>query len=405
MRRLTGPSLIVAMCLAEILGMASFAMFPALMPGFIAEWSLSNTEAGWINGLYFAGYTLAVPILVSMTDRVDPRRIYLVSAVVTVASALGFAVLAEGFWSAVTLRTLAGVGLAGTYMPGLKALSDRFEGAAQSRSVAVYTASFGIGASVSFAIAGELSERLDWQGAFIVAGGGAFMALLIVTVVLAPAQPKRVEPESHLLDFRPVFQNRPAMGYVLAYAAHNWELFGLRSWIVVFLVYAQSHQQDGATWWSPPLIAAAINLVGWPASVFGNECAVRLGRQRVVIFVMTVSALYACLFGFTASLPFVVVVALSLVYGITVTGDSASITAGVVAASRPEHRGATMAVHSCIGFAGASVGPIVFGVVLDAAGGGSSTLAWGLAFATMGLGVALGPVAVATLSRERNFNS
>ena len=405
MRRLTGPFLIVAMCLAEILGMASFAMFPALMPGFIAEWSLSNTEAGWINGLYFAGYTLAVPILVSMTDRVDPRRIYLVSAVVTVASALGFAVLAEGFWSAVILRTLAGVGLAGTYMPGLKALSDRFEGAAQSRSVAVYTASFGIGASVSFAIAGELSERLDWQGAFIVAGGGAFMALLIVTVVLAPAQPKRVEPESHLLDFRPVFRNRPAMGYVLAYAAHNWELFGLRSWIVVFLVYAQSHQQDGATWWSPPLIAAAINLVGWPASVFGNECAVRFGRQRVVIFVMTVSALYACLFGFTASLPFVMVVALSLVYGITVTGDSASITAGVVAASRPEHRGATMAVHSCIGFAGASAGPIVFGVVLDAAGGGSSTLAWGLAFATMGLGVALGPVAVAILSREHNFNS
>lgn len=405
MFRLSGPSLIVAMCLAEILGMASFAMFPALMPGFIAEWSLSNTEAGWINGLYFAGYTVAVPILVSMTDRVDPRRIYLVSAVVTVVSALGFAFLAEGFWSAVMLRTLAGVGLAGTYMPGLKSLSDRFEGAAQSRSVAVYTASFGIGASVSFAIAGELAERLDWQGAFIVGGGAAFVALLIVAVVLPPAAPQRVEPESHLLDFRPVFRNRPAMGYVLAYAAHNWELFGLRSWIVAFLVYAQSLQQEDATWWSPPLIAAAINLVGWPASVFGNEIAVRIGRQRTVIFVMTASALYAVLFGFSASLPFVVIVALSLVYGMTVTGDSASITAGVVAAARPEQRGATMAVHSCIGFAGASAGPIVFGVVLDVAGGGTSAMAWGLAFATMGLGVALGPIAVAILSRERNADS
>ncbi len=405
MFRLNGPSLIVAMCLAEILGMASFAMFPALMPGFIAEWSLSNTEAGWINGLYFAGYTIAVPVLVSMTDRVDPRRIYLVSAVVTVVSALGFAFLAEGFWSAVILRTLAGVGLAGTYMPGLKSLSDRLEGAAQSRSVAVYTASFGIGASFSFAIAGELAERLDWQGAFIVGGGTAFLALLIVAVVLPSAAPQRVEPESHLLDFRPVFRNRTAMGYVLAYAAHNWELFGLRSWIVAFLVYAQSLQQDDATWWSPPLVAAAINLVGWPASVFGNEIAVRLGRQRTVIFVMTASALYAVLFGFSASLPFVVIVALSLVYGMTVTGDSASITAGVVAAARPEYRGATMAVHSCIGFAGASAGPIVFGVVLDVAGGGTSTMAWGLAFATMGLGVALGPIAVAILSRGRAANS
>lgn len=401
MRQLSGPSLIAVMCFAEIVGMASFAMFPALMPGFIAEWSLSNTEAGWINGMYFAGYTVAVPVLVSMTDRVDPRRIYLLSAAVSTLAALGFAYLAEGFCSALILRTLAGVGLAGTYMPGLKALSDRFEGPAQSRAVAVYTASFGIGASVSFAIAGELATSLDWQWAFIVGGGGAFLSLLVVAIVLAPAPPGRTRPEGHLLDFRPVFRNRPAMGYVLAYAAHNWELFGLRSWIVVFLVYAQSLQSEDVSWWSPPLIAAAINLVGWPASVLGNELAVRFGRQRIVILVMTLSAIYACLFGFTASLPFVAIVGLSLIYGVMVTGDSASITAGVVAAAQPDQRGATMAVHSCIGFAGASAGPIVFGVVLDVAGGGASSLAWGLAFVTMGLGVAMGPVAVALLSRER----
>ncbi len=25
--------------------------FPALLPGFITEWQLTNTEAGWINGI------------------------------------------------------------------------------------------------------------------------------------------------------------------------------------------------------------------------------------------------------------------------------------------------------------------------------------------------------------------
>ena len=316
MRHLSGPSLIVAMCLAEIIGMASFAMFPALMPGFISEWALTNTEAGWINGMYFAGYTVAVPVLVSMTDRVDPRRIYLASATVTAVSAFGFAFLANGFWSALILRTLAGIGLAGTYMPGLKALSDQLEGTAQSRAVAVYTASFGIGASVSFAISGEIAHWLDWQGAFAVGGICAGLALFIIAAVLAPVPVKHIEPERHLLDFRPVLRNRPAIGYVLAYTAHNWELFGLRSWVVAFLVYAQSLQSDDASWWSPPLIAAAVNLIGWPASVLGNELAVRFGRQRLVILVMTASAIYACGFGFTASLPFVVIVALSLFYGI-----------------------------------------------------------------------------------------
>ena len=89
-----------------------------------------------------------------------------------------------------------------------------------------------------------------------------------------------------------------------------------------------------------------------------------------------------------------VVLLLCLIYSMTVTADSAAITSGAVATALPGQRGATMAVHSFIGFAGAFVGPIVFGVVLDLAGGGGSTLAWGLAFLSSGLAVALGPVAM-----------
>jgi hypothetical protein len=57
-----------------------------------------------------------------------------------------------------------------------------------------------------------------------------------------------------------------------------------------------------------------------------------------------------------------------------------------------------MAVHSFIGFSGAFVGPIVFGGVLDLAGGGA--LSWGLAFLSSGLAVALGPVAILVLGRR-----
>ncbi len=72
--------LIVFVCLAEILSVSAIMFFPALLTNFQLEWGLSNTEAGWINGVYFAGYALAVPILVNLTDRVDARRIFLLSA-------------------------------------------------------------------------------------------------------------------------------------------------------------------------------------------------------------------------------------------------------------------------------------------------------------------------------------
>ena len=99
------------MALAGTLGMAGFASFPALMPAFYAEWNLSDTEAGWINGMFFAGYTGSGPLLVSRTDRVDPRRIYLRAMVLAGLASLGFAPFAEGTWGATLFHTLAGVGL------------------------------------------------------------------------------------------------------------------------------------------------------------------------------------------------------------------------------------------------------------------------------------------------------
>ena len=71
--------LIAAACGIEILGMGAFATFPALLGTFRTEWALSNTAAGWIAGVYFVGYVAAVAVLTALTDRVDARRIYLVS--------------------------------------------------------------------------------------------------------------------------------------------------------------------------------------------------------------------------------------------------------------------------------------------------------------------------------------
>jgi MFS family permease len=404
---LTGVRLIVALCLAEVTVMAGFGTFPALLPTFFAEWNLSNTAAGWINGVYFGAYMVSVPLLVSLTDRIDPRWVYLVSAAVTVLSSLGFAFVADGFWSASLYRALAGVGLAGTYMPGLKALTDHLSphgpSGLQSRAVAFYTSTFSIGAASSFFLAGEIAAALDWRWAFGLAALGPLVAMLIVAVLVPRSQGHHlIRSETALLDFRPVTRNRSAFAYVLAYSAHNWELFALRSWLVAFLVYAQGLQPDGAlgSGWSATTIASLVIVIALPSSVLGNEASERFGRRRVVIGVMGASALTACLLGLLAPLPFALLVGCCLLYGVTVTADSASITSGAVAAARPGQRGATMAVHSFIGFAGAFAGPLAFGVVLDLAGGAGQALAWWLAFASSGLAVAMGPLVLWLMTRN-----
>src|SRR5262245_18778395 len=126
---------VVAMCAAQACAQIGAFGVAALLTTLIPAWSLTNTEAGWLSGIYYAAYTLVVPVLSSIADRVDPKRIYLVSVALTALAFAGFAWLATGFWSALVFRALMGAGWAGIYMPGLKALSDCAEGPQLSRAV------------------------------------------------------------------------------------------------------------------------------------------------------------------------------------------------------------------------------------------------------------------------------
>jgi len=124
------------MCGAEIFGMTGFAAYTTLLPLLQREWALSNSEAGLIGGVYYAGYVAVAPIMTSLTDRVDARRVYVLACGLSLAGAAGFMLFAEGLVSALVFQFLIGAGLGGTYMPGLKILADQLEGPAQSRGVA-----------------------------------------------------------------------------------------------------------------------------------------------------------------------------------------------------------------------------------------------------------------------------
>jgi MFS family permease len=159
---------VAAICAAEILGLAGFSIIPALLPQFIDAWSLTNTQAGWLAGIISAGFLLAVIPLVGLTDRRSARQIYLASGVLSALSCFGMA-LCESLLPALGFRALAGIAMAGMYMPGLRALTHGVEGATRARIAAWYTSLFTIGASLSF-LFGRVGTLLGWRSAFVIAG-------------------------------------------------------------------------------------------------------------------------------------------------------------------------------------------------------------------------------------------
>ena len=395
--------IVSTLCLAQVLVMLGVFLFPALMPEFIVKWNLSNTEAGWIAGILLGGYALSVPILLSLTDRTDARLIYLGGTLVTAIALFGFAYFASGFWSAFLFRMLAGVGLAGTYMPGLRVLVDRYNGGKEARAIAFYTASFSLGTAVSFYYSGEIGSIFGWVTAHKMAGFGAIVSLACVYFLMDKKIPQTSDVKTKLLDFRPVFRNRAAMGYIFTYFVHSWELFALRSWLVAFLVYSLTLQGNTDNLILPTVVATLSALVAMVASIGGNEIADRYGRRRMLIIFLYSSGTLGLVIGFLAALPYWMVVFLVILYAGLIQLDSAVLTAGTVLTAEKGRRGATLGVHALIGFGGGALGPLAVGMVLDVSGGGTTLVSWGLGFASMGLVAFLGPIALWKL--KDNVNS
>jgi len=392
--------------------MLGFSTFAALLPELRDAWHLSNAQAGIVGGSFFAGYVATVSYWTALTDRIDARRIYLVGGLVAAGGGAGFGVAVDGFWSALAFQVLLGAGLAATYMPGLRLLSDRISGPTQSRSIAFYTSFFGIGTALSLAIAGFVAPAYGWRMAFIVSAAGPLAAAALVFLFLDARRPAAVQAAPFSLAtlfplgaWRRVLAIRAATGFTLGYVVHCIELFGSRAWMVAFLTYSASLPAQGSFPWQLPAIAAVVNLCAVPASIVGNEIALRIGRRPWIMAAMAGSGTSGLLLALGAPLHWTLVLALLVVYAMLVMAESGTLTAGLVAAVPPELRGAAMGLYSLAGFGGGLLGPVLFGTALDAAGGSASHAAWIVAYAAIGMGCLAAPLVVKLASRRNGASS
>jgi MFS family permease len=385
--------------------MLGFSTYAALLPELRDAWGLSNSQAGIIGGMFFAGYVATVSLATALTDRLDARRVYLAGGVAAAVAAAGFGLAADGFWSAGAFQLLLGAGIAATYMPGLRLLSDRISGPYQSRYIAFYTSFFGIGTALSFAIAGLIAPLYGWRSAFLASAVGPLAAGLVVFALIEPRRPAAAKAFLlgvlfPLAAWRKVLADRAAAGFTFGYAAHCLELFGSRAWMVAFLGYSASLKPGPGFPWHAAAIAAVINLIAVPASIVGNELALRVGRRRWIVAVMAASGTTGIALALGAPWHWTIVLALLTLYSMLVMAESGTLTAGLVAAAPGELRGAALGLYSLAGFGGGLLGPVLFGAALDAAGGAASHIAWIVAYGAIGAGCLAAPLVVRMNSKR-----
>jgi MFS family permease len=378
------------MLMAQTCALLGFACYAVVLTTLQDEWHLSNLQSGLIASAFFFGYMLMVPLATALTDRVDAKKVYLIGGLSATCGLLGMGLFAYNFWTALIFMALNGVGLAGTYMPGLKILSDRIKTGELTRHIAFYTAFFGIGTGFSYLCSGWILNSLGWRYVFGIIALGPFTALLIVLLFIPALTHEKwhgpIRIRLHDIfpvdKWRLVLQDKTASGFIFGYTAHSIELFACRSWIVAFFGFCAIVTGDPFLLTATTL-AGVINFFGVPASIIGNEIALKIGRQKWIFFVMLSSAAFGVALALSTGQSWWLIIALAVGHTIFIMADSSTLTAGLVISAKDDIKGAAMGLHSLMGFGGGLLGPAIFGFVLDLTGSRASQISWVWAYAAV----------------------
>jgi len=397
---------LLLLCGAQLFIMLVFINYSAVLPILKQEWGMNNTMAGSIFSVYQFGYILSGVALSTLTDRFSIRNIFIISAIWSAVTNLLFALYAHDYLSAMVLRGLTGVGMGGTYMPGLKLVAERFQSHERGRAVGIYVGSLVLGASLSLFVTGALTTLAGWRLAFMLCSCGVLIGTVLSVPVFRgyrPTRYPRLAEENYLTQ---VVKNRPAMLMIFGYGAHMWEMYGMRSWLAPFFtasLVSYGIAGSDATGWGATASALIIG-IGTIATATTGTLSDRIGRTRTITLTMTASALLSFGFGWLINASPFLALAVGLVYGYLIVAESPVFSTGLTELVHPAFLGSAMGMQSLIGYSLGMISPTVFGWALDICKGWEPAPGivgeWGVGFATCGVGALAGPLFMHLLRRE-----
>ncbi len=393
---------LILFCSARLAFATMFTAYSAVLPLLKHEWLMTAWQAGLIQSAYHAGFLISLFCVGFLGDRHGARRIYLLSSVAAVLSTLLFAFFANGFWSSILLYGLTGLCAGGSYTPGLALIAQQQKGQRQGRAMGFYLAAASLGYALGLLIAGLMIPLAGWRGSFIVTALGPVLGLLLGYAALRKV-PNVIHhtPEGHGVcrRFGEIIGNRAAMRSIWGYTFHAWELLGLWAWLPTFLGAAAL--ASGSGWLHAASYAATLTavtyLVAAGGSIIGGTLADRHGRTLVTLLMGVTSLICSFTFGWMLGLPMWLLLLVATIYNFTGVADSSIHSTTLAELVEPSCLGTAYALRSALGFGAGAIAPWIFGLTLDAgrsSGAIPETIVWALAWATLGLGGLLGPVAI-----------
>ncbi len=388
-KRRSGKALSLSVLLvSEVAAMSVWFATTASLADIKAHWQLGAFHEALLTSSVQAGFVAGTLLsaLLSLPDRADPRRLFCLSALVAAAANLAVLAFEPTDVMIPVLRFVTGLCMAGVYPVGMKIAAtwaDRDLGLLIGLLIAALT----LGSASPHLLAAL--GGVDWHIPYLAASAGALVAGLLINLAsigpnLAKAPPLRL---GNALE---AWRNYPLRLANLGYFGHMWELYAMWAWLAVFLHESFAVTMGAAAGGPAKLATFVVVGAGAVGALAGGWCADRWGRTLVTSVAMAVSGGCALVIGFLFGGPPLLIVAVGVVWGVSIIADSGQFSAAVAELSDRSLIGTMLTLQTCVGFLLTLVSIHLIPYVVELVG-------WRYAFASLAIGPFLGILAMMRL--------
>lgn len=376
--------------LAIVLSMTTWFSATAIVGELKAVWSLTDDSATWLTNAVQIGFVAGAlgASFVNLPDLVAARTLMATSAAIAAGANL-LLLAAPSAEAAIALRFLTGVALAGIYPPALKLISTWFI-RGRGLALGIVIGALTLGSAFPHLLRAT-TTGLHWQ---VVVVGTSVMTLVGAALMALfaregpSAYPKATFNPRQLGD---VLRNKPVMLANIGYFGHMWELYAMWGWFLAFIHGALEPHGLGAS--AASMTTFLVIASGFIGCVVGGVMADRIGRTATTSIMMATSGTCALLIGFAFAGPLWILLAISIVWGISVIGDSAQFSAIVTEVGDSSFVGTSLALQLGLGFALTVIAIRALPSFADYLGG------WQWAFVLLVPGPIIGTIAMLALRR------